>query len=81
MVSLSMFFPLALSMPEEEQNQGLSHQDSALLFIRMLQDELAKSNTSTTAPATLRRDKTGGQISRLLARKSTTPSTGEEAGQ
>jgi hypothetical protein len=58
-------------MPEEDE--GLSHQDSALLFIRSLQNELAKQNTSTGAPATPLRDKTGGQISRLKERKATPP--------
>lgn len=74
-----MFLLSPISMPEEEQNLGLSHQESALLFINTLQKELVKSNTSTNAPATTRRDKTGGQISRLQARKSNTPPRGEEA--
>jgi len=58
-------------MPKEEK--GLSHQDSALLFINSLQHELAKQNMSTSAPATPLRDKTGGQISRLKERKATPP--------
>jgi hypothetical protein len=64
-----MFCPF--SMPNEDK--GLSHQDSALLFINALQNELAKTNTSTNAPATARRDTTGGQISRLKERKATPP--------
>lgn len=64
-------------MPNE--NESLSHQDSALLFITALQTELAKTNMSTGASATARRDATGGQISRLKERKST-PAQSQEGG-
>ena len=75
LTALPMFCPF-VNMPNE--NESLSHQDSALLFITTLQTELAKINTSTSAPATARRDATGGQICRLKERKSTPPQSQEE---